>query len=204
MTQSEPKVFVVDDDPAVLNGLRLLMKSVGMSVETYLNAQDFLNSYDSAQPGCLVLDVRMPGMSGLELQETLEKRDVDLPVIIVTGFGDVPVAVQALKKGAVDFIEKPFSDQVLLDQIQNAIAEDALTRQKRAKREAAASRLVLLTPREREVMNAVIAGKLNKVIARELGISQKTVEFHRAHVMEKMGVNSVAELVRFVIDAGDA
>jgi len=198
MTQSEPTVFVVDDDSAVLNGLRLLIKSVGMNVETYLSAQEFLDSYDPAKPGCLVLDIRMPTMSGLELQEMLQKKKMGIPVIIVTGYGDVPVAVQAMKNGAVDFIEKPFSDQVLLDRIQNSIAEDIQARQKEAERKELEARLVLLTPRERQVMELVTAGKLNKVIASELGLSQKTVEFHRNHIMEKMKVDSVAELVRLV------
>lgn len=198
MTQSEPTVFVVDDDSAVLKGLQLLIKSVGMNVEIYLSAQEFLDSYDPVRPGCLVLDIRMPAMSGLELQEMLQKKKVRIPIIIITGYGDVPVAVQAMKKGAVDLIEKPFSDQVLLDRIQNSIAEDIQARQKEAERKELESRLALLTPRERQVMDLVTAGKLNKVIASKLGLSQKTVEFHRNHIMEKMKVDSVAELVRLV------
>ncbi len=198
MTQSEPTVFVVDDDSAVLKGLQLLIKSVGMNVEIYLSAQEFLDSYDPVRPGCLVLDIRMPAMSGLELQEMLQKKKIRIPIIIITGYGDVPVAVQAMKKGAVDLIEKPFSDQVLLDRIQNSIAEDIQARQKEAERKELESRLALLTPRERQVMDLVTAGKLNKVIASKLGLSQKTVEFHRNHIMEKMKVDSVAELVRLV------
>ena len=198
MTQSEPTVFVVDDDSAVLKGLQLLIKSIGMNVEIYLSAQEFLDSYDPVRPGCLVLDIRMPAMSGLELQEMLQKKKIRIPIIIITGYGDVPVAVQAMKKGAVDLIEKPFSDQVLLDRIQNSIAEDIQARQKEAERKELESRLALLTPRERQVMDLVTAGKLNKVIASKLGLSQKTVEFHRNHIMEKMKVDSVAELVRLV------
>ena len=201
MTQSEPTVFVVDDDPAVLRGLRLLMKSVKLNVETYLSAQEFLDGYDPAQPGCLLLDLRMPGISGLELQEILRTRNIPIPIIIITGYGEVSAAVQAMQKGAVDFLEKPFNDQVLVDQIQKAIAEDAQIRQHRAEQEAVLARLALLTPREQEVMDLVIAGEPNKVIARQLGISPKTVEFHRSHIMKKMKVGSVAELVALVISA---
>ena len=201
MTQSEPTVFVVDDDPAVLRGLRLLMRSVKLNVETYLSAQDFLDDYDPAQPGCLLLDLRMPDISGLELQEILQTRNIPIPIIIITGYGEVPAAVQAMKRGAVDFLEKPFNDQVLVDHIQKAIAEDAQIRQQRAEQEAVLARLALLTPREREVMDLVIVGELNKVIAPQLGISPKTVEFHRSHIMKKMKVDSVAELVALVISA---
>ena len=201
MTQSEPTVFVVDDDPAVLRGLRLLMKSVKLNVETYLSAQEFLDDYDPAQPGCLLLDLRMPGISGLELQEILRTRNIPIPIIIITGYGEVPAAVQAMRKGAVDFLEKPFNDQVLLDHVQKAIAEDAQIRQQRAEQEAVLARFALLTPREREVMDLVIAGKSNKVIASQLGISPKTVEFHRSHIMKKMKVGSVAGLVALVISA---
>jgi two-component system response regulator FixJ len=203
MTQSEPTVFVVDDDPYVLKGLRLLMKSVKLNVETYLSAQEFLDGYDPAKPGCLLLDLRMPGISGLELQEILQTRNIPIPLIIITGYSEVQAAVQAMKRGAVDFLEKPFNDQLLIDQVQKAIAEDAQIRQKRAEQEAVLARIALLTPRERKVMDLVIAGKLNKVIARQLGISPKTVEFHRARVMKKMKVDSVAELVALVISAAE-
>jgi two-component system response regulator FixJ len=203
MTQSEPTVFVVDDDPYVLKGLRLLMKSVKLNVETYLSAQEFLDGYDPAKPGCLLLDLRMPGISGLELQEILQTRNIPIPIIIITGYSEVQAAVQAMKRGAVEFLEKPFNDQLLIDQVQKAIAEDAQIRQKRAEQEAVLARIALLTPRERKVMDLVIAGKLNKVIARQLGISPKTVEFHRARVMKKMKVDSVAELVALVISAAE-
>ncbi len=201
MTQSKPTVFIVDDDPSVLKGLRLLMKSVKLKVQTYSGAQDFLDAYDPDQPGCLVLDVRMPGMSGLELQETLRKKNTTIPVIIITGYGEVPTAVQAMKEGAVDFLEKPFNAQVLVDQVQKAIAKDAQIRKKHALQQAISVRLALLTPREREVTDLVIAGKPNKAIASELGLSPKTIESHRARVMEKMEVDSVAELVALVISA---
>jgi len=202
MNDHEPTVFIVDDDTAMLKSLSLLIKSVGLKAETYLSAQHFLDSYDPARAGCLVLDIRMPGMSGLELQDTLRKRDIKIPVIIITGHADVPVAVQTLKKGATDFLEKPFSDQVLLEQIRNAISKDDRIRKDQAVRKAVHQRIGLLTSREREVMNYVIVGKLNKVIAAELGLSQKTVEFHRARVMKKMMVGSVAELVTLVTKAG--
>lgn len=144
MTQYDPTVFVVDDDLAVLKGLRLLIRSAGINVETYLRAQDFLDSYDPARPGCLVLDLRMPGMSGLELQETLLKRRIGIPIIIVTGHGNIPAAMLAMKRGAFGFLEKPFNDQVLLDKIQNAIAEDIQTRQKQADRAAVQHDLQIL------------------------------------------------------------
>ena len=202
MSESEPTVFIVDDDSAVLKALRLLVKSLRMNVETYLSAQEFLDSYDPARPGCLVLDVRMPGISGLELQEKLRQRNISIPVIIMTGYGEVAVAVEAMKKNAMEFLEKPINGQVLLDRIQKAIAKDARIRQEQAAQKTVASRLALLTPRERQVMDLVIVGKLNKVIARELGISPKTVEFHRSNIMKKMKVESLAELVRLVIESG--
>jgi FixJ family two-component response regulator len=201
MTQSEPTVFIVDDDPSVLKGLRLLMKSVKLNVETYSSARDFLDRYKPDQPGCLLIDMRMPGISGLELQEILQSSNILIPTIIITGYGEVMDAVQAMKKGAIDFIEKPFNGQYLLDQIHKGIAEDAQIRKKQAQQQVALASLALLTPREREVMDLVIAGKANKVIALELGLSMKTVEFHRAHMMKKMKVDSVAELVYLFISA---
>ena len=201
MTQSEPTVFIVDDDPSVLKGLSRLMKSVKLNVETYSSAQEFLDSYNPVQPGCLLIDMRMPGISGLELQEILQSRNILIPTIIITGYGEVTDAVQAMKKGAIDFIEKPFNGQYLLDQVHKAIAEDAQIRKKQAQQQVVSASLALLTPREREVMDLVIAGKANKVIARELGLSMKTVEFHRAHMMKKMKVDSVAELVDLFISA---
>ena len=201
MTQSEPTVFIVDDDPSVLKGLSRLMKSVKLKVEAYSSAQEFLDSYNPVQPGCLLIDMRMPGISGLELQEILQSRNILIPTIIITGYGEVTDAVQAMKKGAIDFIEKPFNGQYLLDQVHKAIAEDAQIRKKQAQQQVVSASLALLTPREREVMDLVITGKANKVIALELGLSMKTVEFNRAHMMKKMKVDSVAELVDLFISA---
>jgi RNA polymerase sigma factor (sigma-70 family) len=201
MTQSEPTVFIVDDDPSVLKGLSLLVKSVKLNVEAYSSAQEFLDSYNPVQPGCLLIDMRMPGISGLELQEILHSMNILIPTIIITGYGEVTYAVQAMKNGAIDFIEKPFKGQYLLDQVHKAIAEDAQIRKKQAQQQVVSASLALLTPREREVMDLVIAGKANKVIALELGLSTKTVELHRAHMMKKMKVDSVAELVVLFISA---
>jgi len=189
-------VFVVDDDPAIRESLRWLIESVGLGVKIFTTAQEFLEGYDPALPGCLVLDIRMPGMSGLDLQNELAARKVNIPILIITGHAEVPVAVRAMKAGALDFIEKPFSDQLLLDRIRRAIEKDAEFRRADSQRAEVAARLAQLTPREREVMDLVIAGKANKVIASELGLSPKTVEVHRAHVMKKMRVDSLADLVR--------
>jgi two-component system, LuxR family, response regulator FixJ len=195
----EPIVFVVDDDPATRDSLRWLLQSVGLPVQTLATAEEFLSAYEAGQPGCLVLDVRMPGMSGLNLQETLVARDITLPVIIITGYAEVPTAVRALKTGAIDFIEKPFNDDVLLDRVRQAIEVDRQARAARDQRTLAEKRFAQLTPREREVMQLVVAGKANKVIAGELGLSPKTVEVHRASVMSKMDADSVAELVRLAM-----
>ena len=194
--QSNPTVFVVDDDPAIRESLRWLIESVGLNVKIFATAQDFLEGYDPSLAGCLVLDIRMPGMSGLDLQNELVARKVNIPILIITGHAEVPVAVRAMKAGALDFIEKPFSDQLLLDRIRRAIEADAEFRRVHSQRAAVAARLAGLTPREREVMDLVIAGKANKVIASELGLSPKTIEVHRAHVMKKMQVDSLADLVR--------
>lgn len=199
--ETDPTVFVVDDDPAMRQSLRWLIESVNLAVETFPAAPEFLSGYDPNRPGCLVLDVRMPGMSGLDLQEELNRRRIDIPIIILTGYAEVPTAVRALKGGALDFIEKPFSDQLLLDRIQQAIASDRQVRERNLARAALAARVAHLTPREREVMQLVVAGSSNREIAAELGLSVKTVEVHRARVMEKMKVDSLAELVRLVLSA---
>lgn len=201
MPETEPTVFVVDDDHAVRKSLDVLIRSVGLKVEAYASAQAFLDQYDCERPGCLVLDVRMPGMSGLELQKTLNERAIGLPVIIITGHGDVPIAVRAMKAGAVEFLEKPFSKQLLLEHIHEAISLDAGQRKEHSRQSAIETRLGQLSPREREVMELVVAGKLSKQIAAELGLSKKTVDIHRAHLMEKMGVTSVAELAEQVVTA---
>lgn len=194
---TEPTVFVVDDEAAMRDSLRWLLQSVGLSVETYATGEEFLKGYDPQRPGCLVLDVRMPGMSGLSLQEALLARNIHLPVIIITGYAEVPTAVRALKTGAIDFIEKPFSDDVLLERVRQAIEQDRHVREEQAKCAEVEARFAQLTPRERQVMALVINGKANKIIAAELGLSPKTVEVHRANVMSKMGADSVADLVRF-------
>jgi len=198
-----PVVHVVDDDAAVLDAIRLLLRSVGLPSRGYASATDFLESHQAGNPGCLVLDLRMPGMSGVELQDRLRELECDLPIVFVTAHGDVPTAVRAIKAGAVDFIQKPFPDQKLLDKVHQALALDVRNRALRAERLEIRRRIEGLTPREREAMALVVAGLPNKRIARELGISERTVEVHRARVMEKMRVSSVPELVRLVLRAGD-
>jgi two-component system response regulator FixJ len=200
--EPEPIVFVVDDDRAMRDSLRWLLESIGLSVRTYATAADFLGDHDPAQPGCLVLDVRMPGMSGLDVQTELAKRGSELPTIVVTGHAEVAMAVRAVKAGALDFIEKPFSDQLLLDRVRQALEIDRQSREVRVRREDARRRLASLSAREREVLSLVAAGKANKEIAAALGLSPKTVEVHRAHVMSKMAVDSLAELIRVAILAG--
>jgi FixJ family two-component response regulator len=198
----QPIVFVVDDDRAMRESLRWLLESIGLSVRTYATAAEFLGDHDPAQPGCLVLDVRMPGMSGLDLQSELARRGAELPTIVVTGHAEVAMAVRAVKAGAIDFIEKPFSDQLLLDRVRQALEIDRQSREIRTRREEARRRLASLSAREREVLGLVAAGKANKEIAAALGLSPKTVEVHRAHVMAKMAVDSLAELVRVALLAG--
>jgi FixJ family two-component response regulator len=192
----EQTVFVVDDDAAVRDSLSWLIKSVGLKVETFGSAHEFLEKLNPRRQGVVVLDVRMPGMSGLELQEKLVSDSITLPVIIVTGHGDVPMAVRAVKSGAFDFIEKPFNDQVLLDRIQQAMKRQVETRKVEEQRADVAGRLNTLTPREKEVLEMVVSGNPNKVIAAQLGISCRTVEIHRGRVMEKMRASSLSELVR--------
>ncbi len=198
MSTTEPTVFVVDDDHAVRRFLYGLIASVGIPVESYASAQDFLDSYEPGRAGCLLLDIRMPGMSGLELQQELDRRAIDLPVIILTGHGNVQVAVNAMKAGAVDFIEKPFNNELLLDRVQRALSEGVKAREARLGQEAIRDRMAQLTPRERQVLERVIAGDTNKGVARRLGISEKTVELHRSRVMEKMQAGSLAALVKMV------
>ncbi len=191
----EPTVFVVDDDEAVRGGLRRLMESVGLNVETYGSAQEFLSDCDPNRRGCLVLDIRMPGMGGLDLQDQLGKQGIRLPVIILTGHADVAAAVRALKAGAMDFIEKPFNSQVLLDRIQQAIQHDAKARRQSAEESQIGQRLARLTSREKEVMHMMVTGKASKVIAIDLSISERTVEFHRANIMKKLQARTLAELI---------
>ena len=191
-----PTVFVVDDDPGVRDSLTWLLESVGLRVETYASAREFLDHYDPRRAGCLVLDVRLPGMGGIDLLGQLRERAITLPVIVVTAFGDVRIAVRAMRRGAIDVMEKPVADQVLLDRVYQAIELDRQTRIDNAKRHAAAALFARLSRREREVLALVTAGKPNKVIAAELGVSAKTVESYRAAVMRKLGVHSVPELMR--------
>jgi len=181
---------------AIRHAMELLMRSVGLDYEIFHSADDFLGGYTSKMAGCLVLDIRMPGMGGLELQEKLNDLGSTLPIIFITGHGDVPMAVEAMQKGAVDFIQKPFRDQELLEQIAEALKTDQERRSVRDEKSAVSNRAEKLTKREREVMDLVVTGKPNKVIAYELGVSQRTVEIHRARVMEKMEARSLADLVR--------
>ncbi len=194
----EATVFIVDDDAAVRRFLLGLIASVDLPVEAYASAQEFLDAYEPGRPGCLLLDVRMPGMSGLELQTKLVERAIRLPVIILTGHGDVQVAVRAMKVGAFDFIEKPFSNELLLDRIQKAVTESVHADNNRAEQDEIIGRIRRLTPRERQVLDLVVAGETNKGVASRLDISEKTVETHRARVMEKMCAKSLAGLVKMV------
>jgi two-component system response regulator TtrR len=196
---TRPTAYVVDDDEAIRTLWRWLMESNGIAVQTFSTAAEFISAYRAGGLACLVLDVRLPGMSGLELQEYLKREGIEIPIVFVSGHGDVPTAVSAIKGGAVDFIQKPFGYREVLAIIQRAFERDAEIREKRAKRSQVAERVAALTEREREVMQRVIEGKLNKVIADELGISVKTVEFHRAKVMEKMSADSVAGLVQLMM-----
>jgi FixJ family two-component response regulator len=179
--------------------MRALLKSVGLESALFPSAQDFLDKYEPAQPGCLVLDIRMPGMSGLELQQQLNLRGAVIPVIFMTGHGDIPMAVEAMQHGAFDFLQKPFRDQDLLDRIQRAIVKDGELRKSLGEHNRIRERLETLTPREREVLDLMVKGKQNKAVAQDLGVSPRTVEIHRARVMEKMEVQSVAELVHMMM-----
>lgn len=198
--EAQPTVFVVEDDEAVRRLMRTLLHSVGLNTATHGSAQEFLAQYNPQQSGCLVLDVRMPGMSGLELQQLLNMRGAILPVIFVSGHGDISMAVEAMQHGAFDFLPKPFRDQDLIDRVQRAIEKDKTNRASLREKDRIRERFESLTPREREVLNLVTSGKANKVMAADLGVSQRTVEIHRARVMEKMGAASLAQLVRMVMD----
>lgn len=191
----EPTVFVVDDDQPVREGLAELMSTIQLNAQMFATAHEFLESYDSARPGCLLLDVRLPGMSGLRLQDELIARGITLPIIFVTGHGDLPMAVEAMKKGAYDFLEKPVGDQMLLDLINAALAEDRRRRQTRGEVDAFQGKLALLTAREREVLELLKVGKSTTTIAETLGISQKTAQVHRTRILEKLQVESVPVLL---------
>ncbi len=198
----EPIVYVVDDDQAMVESLSWIIESVGLKVKTFVRAQDFLDAYNSAQHGCLLLDVRMPGMSGPELQIRLNDKGATMPIIFISGHGDVPLAVRVMKAGAVDFLTKPFNDQLLLESINKALRLDKTNREKQQENAQAEAKLALLSPREVQVLQGIVAGKQNKVISSELNISLKTVEAHRASVMKKMSVRSVPELVKLVLTNG--
>lgn len=205
MTRSPHTVYVVDDDVAVRTAIGMLMSSVGHRPLMFGSAAEFLDSYDPAVPACLVLDVRMPGMSGLEVQERLNEIGARIPIIFVTGHGDVPMAVQAMRNGAEEFLQKPFRDQELIDRVNQALEKCAARAACQSEQQEVRSRIDSLTVREKEVLKLIVAGQANKVIAADLGLSARTVEVHRANIMEKMQVNSLAELVRLVVlhEAGE-
>src|SRR6516225_133613 len=196
MSEIDAMVFVVDDDAPMRESLKNLIRSVGLRVELFSSAQEFLRSKRLDLPSCLVLDVRLPGLSGLDLQKRTTEAGMEIPIIFITGHGDIPMSVRAMKAGAVEFLTKPFRDQDLLDSIQEALERDRKAREERAALQELRSRFASLTPREREVMELVVAGLLNKQIGAELGTSETTVKIHRHQVMEKMGAGSLPELVR--------
>lgn len=198
MKDDEPLVYVIDDDEAVRDSLRMLLESVGLAHEVYASALEFLDAYDPDKHACVVTDIRMPGLSGLELQQRLLESHTEIPLIFITGHGDVPMAVNAMKRGAADFIQKPFRDQDLIDRIHKALQQDKTRRAARLEERVIRERLETLTPREAEVMERVVSGQANKVIAMDLGVSQRTVELHRARVMRKLRMRSLAELVQAV------
>jgi FixJ family two-component response regulator len=202
MSDAIPTVFVVDDDPAVLKSLSRLLRSTQLNVATFDSPQQFLDQHDSSATGCIVLDVAMPGLDGLALQQALAAKGCSLPVIFLTGHGDIPMSVRAIKRGAVDFLTKPVSDDDLLEAIREAMEKGRAARQSRAELDDFLKRLVMLTPREREVLTHVVSGQLNKQIAGDLGTVEKTIKVHRARVMEKMKTHSLAELVRLAERAG--
>jgi FixJ family two-component response regulator len=202
MTRVDQVVFVIDDDPSVRGAIERLVKAVGFRVATFESGQEFLESKLPEVPSCVVLDVRLPGFSGLDLQRQMTESGIRVPIIFITGHGDIPMSVQAMKAGAVEFLTKPFRDQDLLDAIGQAIERDRAARAKRARAADLRARLDSLTPRELEVMTLVVAGLLNKQIAGELGISEKTIKVHRSQVMQKMRARSLAELVRIAEKLG--
>jgi FixJ family two-component response regulator len=196
--KDSPLVYLVDDDAAIRDSLSMLLASVDLEHAVFASALEFLEAYDRERHSCLVTDIRMPGLSGLELQQRLNEQRADIPVIFITGHGDVPMAVNAMKSGAADFIQKPFRDQDLIDRIHKALATDREARKWRAQEREIRERIAELTPRETEVMQRVVRGQANKVIAMDLGVSQRTVELHRARVMHKLKMRSIAELVSAV------
>ena len=197
-TETTPNsiVYIVDDDQAIRHAMGLLLKSVGLQHQVFASADEFLETHTGNNDGCLVLDIRMPGLSGLELQQKLTEMDSSLPIIFISGHGDIPMAVDAMQKGAFDFIQKPFRDQELLDRISEALSTARKREVEREHKSDVQDRIATLTKREHEVLDLVVTGKPNKIVAHELGVSQRTIEIHRARVMEKMRAKSLAELVR--------
>ena len=202
MRSYEPTVFLVDDDHAVRDALELLLDSVGLRTVSYSSAAAFLEGFEKNRRGCLVLDIRMPGMSGMELQAALAEKSVNIPIIFLTGHGNVSMSAKAFRTGAIDFMEKPFNENVLLERIQEAIQLDQSNQAVAARRVDANTRLVSLTPREREVMLLIVAGNANKEIATKLNLSTRTIETHRGHILEKTGAQSLADLIELAIASG--
>lgn len=200
MTNIEQQVFIIDDDEAVRDSMSMLLETIDLPHQCFSSATEFLDGFDGSQRGCLVLDIRMPGMNGLELQQRLKEREAHLPIIFITGHGDVPLAVEAMREGALDFMRKPIREQDLLDRIQEALEYEAGTRRIIFDREQMMKKLSSLTVREREVFEQVAEGHANKVIGLDLGISERTVEVHRSQVMKKLEVSSLAQLVKIKID----
>lgn len=200
-TANKPTVFIIDDDNELCHSLQWLLESVNLNTQVFNNSADFLASFNPNQTGCILADIRMPVMSGLELQEQLNSRGNTLPIIFMTGHGDIPMAVRAMKSGAFDFLTKPFNDQLMLERLQKAIISHQQIATDKGQHAAAHLNFKSLTVREREVLQLIVAGKLNKEIAYDLGISMKTVELHRANVMQKMQAATVAELVKFYLCA---
>lgn len=196
MKEAEPIVFVIDDDALIRDGIHSLIKTIGLRAQTFASAQDFMLAKRPDAPSCLILDVRMPVLNGLDLQSELNAASIHIPIIFITGHGDIPMSVRAMKEGAMEFLTKPVRGQDLLDAVQKAVARDRELRKDRAERAEIGKRFDSLTPRETEVLNLVVAGLLNKQIAYELGMSELTVKTHRAHVMEKTQADSLAHLVR--------
>lgn len=198
----EPTVVVVEDDPGMRTALNRLLKAADLRVETFANAQDFLAACPPPRPGCLILDVRLPGMSGLELQKTLAERDIHLPVIVMTGHSDVSMAIRAMRAGALDFLEKPFNSKILLERVREALTHNGQAYRRQIQWEAIAARMALLSSREKDVLERVVAGKLNKKIAQELDISLSSVEAYRKKIMEKLQAESLSDLVRMWVFYG--
>ena len=202
MLEASPVIFVIDDDASVRKGVSRLLRSLGFEVEIFASAEQFLEREPYQGIGCIVLDVRMPGLSGMDLQDELNRAGHKLPIVFITGHGEIPMSVQAMKRGAVDFLSTPFDDKELLRAVNEAVATARRTEAQRADTGDALRRVELLTPREREILRYVISGMLNKQIAYRLDIAEKTVKVHRGHIMEKLGIGSVAELVRLAEKAG--